>query len=475
MSQSHLTPADETFAAQIAQALGQGVLRPVTEAYLSEPRRRYQGQGGVLVLPRTVEEVAAIVRLCSEARVGIVPYGGGTGLVGGQVMPEGPAPLILSLERMSNICKIDTLDNSMVVEAGASLQSVQEAAEGVGRLFPLTIASQGTAQIGGVLATNAGGVNTLRYGNARALCLGLEAVMPSGEIWHGLTPLRKDNLGYDLRDLLIGAEGTLGVITAASLRLSSRPHQQATALIAVSGPEAALNLLELTQARLGEVVSAFELIHRQGFDFIVETMPDLHLPFGDVPEWSVLLDIGAPAILPLDDALEDLVDEGSEKGLILDGWLAQSGAQRDHFWILREAIPEANRRVGSISSHDISVPLAAIPEFIARANPLMAAIGDMRINCFGHVGDGNLHYNAFPALGRERGQYDHLREEIKTTVHDLVHESGGSVAAEHGVGRMKVADVERYTDPALLAAMRAVKAALDPHGIMNPGVILGTN
>ena len=472
MTRPQLTPADNVLAAQIERTVGQGVLRPVTEAYVSEPRGRHRGQAGVLALPRTVDDVSAIIRHCADRQVGVIPFGGGTGLVSGQVMPDGPAPLILSLERMSALRNADPADNTLVAEAGVTLQSTQDAAEAVGRLFPLSIASQGTAQIGGVLATNAGGVNTLRYGNARNLCLGVEAVLPNGDIWHGLTPLRKDNLGYDLRDLLIGAEGTLGVITAASLRLFPRPDVQMTALIAVPDPAAALKLLALAQDRLGDTISAFELIHRQGFEFIGETLPDMHLPFDPAPEWTVLLDIGAPGILPMDTALETLIDEGSQTGLILTGWLAQSGAQRDHFWALREALPEANRRIGSISSHDVSVPLAAIPEFIAAGRPMIEAMGDMRINCFGHVGDGNLHYNVFPAMGRTREDYDPLREAVKHKVHDLVHRFGGSVAAEHGVGRLKTDDVDRYADATLLKAMRTVKAALDPKGIMNPGVIL---
>lgn len=467
-----LNTADDQLAARIAQATSSDVLRPLTEAYLTEPRQRSRGEAGLLVAPRTVAEVSAIVTLCNQARVGIVPFGGGTGLVGGQVPPDGPAPVILSLERMSVIRRVDPFDNALVAEAGVALQTVQSAAEEAGRLFPLAIASQGTAQIGGVLATNAGGVNTLRYGNARALCLGLEAVLPTGDVWHGLTPLRKDNLGYDLRDLLIGAEGTLGVITAASLRLVPKPDQQAAAILAVPDPDAALRLLTRAQDELGDCISAFELMHRQGFAFVADTMPDIRMPFEVPPEWSVLIDIGAPAILPLSQALSDLMADGMERGLIQNGWLAQSEQQRAEFWTLREALPTGNRNIGSISSHDISVPLAAIPEFISRARPLMAAIGDMRINCFGHVGDGNLHYNAFPAEGKRREDYDHVREQIKQTVHDLVHELGGSVAAEHGVGRMKVADVERYADPALLSAMRTLKSALDPHGIMNPGAVL---
>ena len=466
-----LNAADDLFRERLSALLPDDVLRPAPPAYLEEPRRRFTGRGGVLALPRNADDVSTIVRSCAAAGVGIVPYGGGTGLVGGQVMPAGPVPLIMSLERMACIRSVDPIENTLVAEAGVLLQSVQESAGRAGRLFPLAIASQGTARIGGVLATNAGGVNTLRYGNARALCLGLEAVLPNGDIWRGLSALRKDNLGYDLRDLLIGSEGTLGIITAASLRLYARPATQAAALLAVPDPAAALRLLSLAHERLGDNISAFELMNRQGLDFISETLPDVRLPFRMPPDWAVLIDLGAPAALPLADRLDLLFEEGAETGLILDGWLARSEAHRADFWAVREALPAANRRIGAISSHDISVPLGAIPEFIERAAPLIRAVGDFRINCFGHVGDGNLHYNVFPARDRRREAFEAQRDEIRRAVHDLVHELGGSVAAEHGVGRLKVRDMRRYADPAGLSAMRAVKGALDPAGIMNPGAI----
>lgn len=461
-----LNPADPAFLATLPQDL----LRPVRPADVEEPRGRWQGQGGAVAVPRSADQVAALLRACAAARVGIVPLGGGTGLVGGQVMPAGPLPLILSLERMRAIRAIHPRENVVVAEAGCTLAEVQAAAEGVNRLFPLHIASQGSAQIGGNLATNAGGVNVLRYGNARDLCLGLEAVLPDGSILHGLKRLRKDNTGYDLRHLLIGAEGSLGIITAASLKLFPRPAVEGAALFAVPGPEAALDLLALAQDRLAGMVSAFELIHRQSLDFLRETLPDVRQPFATPPEWLVLIDIGLPEGMAAEAALVALAETAGD--LVTDGVIAQSESQRAAFWALREAIPAANRKIGAVSSHDISLPLSAIPAFIEAAGPALARIDQFRINCFGHLGDGNLHYNVFPMPGRARADHDHQREAVKTCVHDLVHAMGGSVSAEHGIGRLKTGDLERYGDPAKLAAMRAIKAALDPLGLCNPGAVL---
>ncbi|MEL7258906.1 MAG: FAD-binding oxidoreductase [Pseudomonadota bacterium] len=467
-----LNPVTPEFDAELRARLPEPCFGDLTPGYLEEPRGRWQGQAGLLLRPGTTDEVATVVRAAHEARVPVVPYGGGTGLVGGQIAPDGPAPVLLSLERMRAVRGIWPEENVMVVEAGAILSDIHDTASGVDRLFPLTIAAKGSAQIGGNLATNAGGVNVLRYGNARDLCLGIEAVLPNGEIFHGLKRLRKDNSGYDLRNLLIGSEGTLGVITAAALKLFPKPSSEGTALLVVPGAEAALSLLALGRDHLGEGISAFELMHRTGLEFLNETMPDVRLPFEDMPDWFVLIDIGLARGLSPADALEALFKEAVERGLASDGVVAQSDAQRQAFWAVRESIPEANRRVGSVSSHDISVPLSAISEFIARGNAAVAALGPYRVNCFGHLGDGNLHYNVFPPKGETRDAYVAHRDAIKRTVHDLVHDLGGSVSAEHGVGRLKVEDLERYGDPAKLSAMRAIKAALDPRGIMNPGVIL---
>lgn len=459
------------FEAQLRARLPDAAFKDDSTPYLTEPRGRWRGQG-LIVAPGSTQEVAQLVTDCAAARVGIVPYSGGTGLVGGQLLFDGPAPVVLSLERMNKVREVYPTENVLVCDAGVILSDVQKAADNVGRLFPLSLASEGSARIGGLLATNAGGVNVLRYGNARALCLGLEVVRPDGTIWHGLSRLRKDNTGYDLRNLVIGAEGTLGIITGAALKLSPRPVNIGAAMMVVPSPQAALDLLALAGSHIGDGVSAFEIIHGQAFDFFAEVGPSLPLPFTARPEWCVLIDVGLPAGLASDAALEGLFAAAFEKGLVSDGVIAQSLAQRQAFWDIREGIPAANRLVGSISSHDISIPLSAIPEFIAKGREVIAQIGDFRINCFGHLGDGNLHYNVFPQTGKSRDDHLAERDQIKTAVHDLAHAMGGSVSAEHGIGRLKVDDLEKYCDPVKLAMLRAVKDALDPDGIMNPGAVL---
>ncbi len=467
-----LNPADDEFASRLQARLPEGVIRPVDSRYLEEPRGRYTGAGGVLALPRTAQEVATLISEANASCVPVVPYGGGTGLVGGQVESDGPLPLIVSLERMASIRAVYPKENVLVAEAGAILADVQNAAREADRLFPLSLASEGSARIGGNLATNAGGVNVLRYGNTRDLCLGLEAVLPDGSIWNGLTRLRKDNTGYDLRNLLIGSEGTLGIITAAALKLSPIPAETGTAMIVVPSPGAALELLSMARSQMGEGVSAFELIHRQGLEFLHEVLPDVRQPFDAKPEWCVLIEVGLAAGLDPAEALATLFQTALEQGIAEDGVIAGSQAQRDALWNVREHIPEANRRIGSVSSHDISIPLGALPDFIERGAEVIGRIGDFRINCFGHVGDGNLHYNVFPLKGQNRTQSDHLRGDIKRAVHDLVSEFDGSISAEHGIGRLKVKELEHYGDPVKLAAMRAIKTSLDPKGIMNPGAVL---
>ncbi|GAA3869110.1 FAD-binding oxidoreductase [Celeribacter arenosi] len=460
------------FLATLAAQLPHGTLRPANPGELDDPRGRHEGQALAVARPASTLEVSTILKACNQASVSVVPLGGGTGLVLGQVAHDGPAPLVISLERMTAIRAIYPSENVIVAEAGAILADVQNAAQGVDRLFPLSLAAEGSARIGGNLATNAGGLNVLRYGNARDLCLGLEAVLPDGSIWNGLKRLRKDNTGYDLKNLMIGSEGTLGIITAAALRLFPQPTGEAAAFFVVPDPQAALDLLALARAQLGETISAFELISGVGLDFLTETLPDLRQPFAVRPEWCVLIDVGTSGALDPFVMLEDLFTAAFTAGLASDGVIAKSGSERAEFWAVRESIPEANRRIGSISSHDISVPLSTIPAFIPEGIAALRELGDVRVNCFGHLGDGNLHYNVFPAKGRDRREYEDIRAEVKRTVHDLVHAYDGSVSAEHGIGRLKVEDLERYQDPVKLAAMRAIKKALDPNGIMNPGAVL---
>jgi len=443
------------------------------QPYLVEQRDLFHGRAAAVLKPSSTDQVSVLIRLCGHHRIGVIPYGGGTGLVGAQVSTGGPRPVILSLERMNRIRAVLPEDGVIIAEAGVILADLQAAALAAGRLFPLSLAAQGSCRIGGNLATNAGGVQVLRYGNARDLCLGVEAVLADGSVLSGLKPLRKDNTGYDLRNLLVGSEGTLGVITAASLKLFALPGEAVTAMLTVPSPEGALHLLQVLRERLSEAISAFELIAGAGIGFLAEFYPDRPDPLSGHPDWRVLLEITGPAGGGLSARAEEVLAEVFDQGLASDGVLATSEAQRAHMWWMRETMPECNRRVGAISTHDISLPLSETGAFIAEATGIVAGFGaDLRVNCFGHVGDGNLHYNVFPPRGRRPVEFRALAGPLKTAILDLVHAHGGSFSAEHGIGRLKIADLEKYGDPAKLAAMRAIKSALDPLGIMNPGAVL---
>jgi FAD/FMN-containing dehydrogenase len=467
-----LNPADAAFAASLAARLPEGTLAPAGPRDLDEPRGRGVTPAALLARPRSVEEVVRIVRACAAARVGIVPRGGGTGLVLGQVMPEGPAPLILSLDRMAACRGLWPEEGLMIAEAGMTLAAAQAAAEAAGLLLPLSLASEGSAQLGGVLATNAGGTAVLRYGTARALCLGVEAVLADGSVFNGLKRLRKDNTGYDLSGLLVGSEGTLGILTAAVLRLHPRPAARATAMLVVADPGAALALLRLVQDRTGGAAATFELIGGQGLRFLDEVMPEVRQPFAARPDWSVLIELGLPPGLEAEPVLAGIYAAAEDAGLVSDAIMATTGAQREALWALREMIPVANRRIGAVASHDISLPLSEIAAFLPRAQAAVRSIYPFRINVFGHLGDGNLHYNIFPPAGEDRAGHAGRAEAVTRAVHDLVHDHGGSVSAEHGIGRLKAGELVRYADPAKLMAMRAIKQALDPQGILNPGAVL---
>ena len=469
MTLSTVTPE---FVAKLTAALPDGTISEAPVGYLSEPRDLYKGTAACLVRPRSVEEVSIVVKLCNEHSVGIIPYGGGTGLVGGQVADLDPAPILLSVERMTAIRAVDPDNNTMTVDAGVILTDIQDAADKADRLFPLSLAAEGSCRIGGNLATNAGGVQVLRYGNTRDLCLGLEAVMPDGSIYRGLKGLRKDNTGYDLRNLLIGSEGSLGIITGATLKLHAKPAKMATAMTVVPSPTAAVKLLQVMQSALDGLVSGFELIHGTSLEFLAEKLPDVRQPFANRPEWMVLIEAGGGEDARLDERMLAALEGVIEDGLVEDVLIAQNMQQRQDFWSVREHIPLANRAVGAVSSHDISVPVSAVPEFIQSGFDAIAEMGDLRVNCFGHVGDGNLHYNVFPTAGLDRNDMLDKRVAIKKVIHDLVHKFDGSVSAEHGIGRLKVADLETYSHPTKLAMIQAIKTALDPKGIMNPGVIV---
>ncbi len=387
--------------------------------------------------------------------------------------PGGPRPVVVALERMNRIRAVLPADGAIIAEAGVILADLQAAAEDAGRLFPLSLAAQGSCRIGGNLATNAGGVQVLRYGTARDLCLGIEAVLADGSVLSGLKPLRKDNSGYDLRHLLIGSEGTLGVITAATLKLFPLPGEVVTAMLAVPSPDGAVTLMQTLRERLGDGVSAFELIAGAGIGFLAEFYPERPDPLAGRPDWRVLVEMTGPDRGGLTERAEAVLAELFEAGLATDGVLAANEAQRAHMWWMRETLPECNRRIGAIATHDISLPLSGIGRFITEAAGVVAGIdASLRINCFGHVGDGNLHYNVFPPEGGRVADYRALAGPVVTAIHDLVDAHGGSISAEHGIGRAKTGDLEKYGDRTKLAAMRAIKAALDPLGILNPGAVV---
>ena len=465
-------PVDKKFLSKIEIACGPQVFRPASQRYKEEPRGRWIGKLGAVVAPRNVSEASKILKICSDARVPVIPYGGGTGLVGGQVGENLNSPLILSTERLTKIINIFPQEHVIVCEAGCTLEDIQNEAKNNNRLFPLSLASKGSARIGGNLATNAGGIGVLRYGNARDLCLGLEVTFPNGEIWSDLRRLRKDNFGYDLKSLLIGSEGSLGFVTAASLRLAPLPRSESTALLFVNSPKDALAVLNITQDFVSEGLSAFELLSGQGFSFIQEAMPKVQLPFSKIPDWAILIQLGFGSARSAENSMIKLYEKICCQKLVYDGVLAKSQKESDALWKLRETIPEANRRIGAIASHDLSLPLSEISTFIDRAQVELSSIGRFRVNCFGHLGDGNLHFNIFPETGKTKDQYSSQRDVIESTVHDLTAEFKGSVSAEHGIGRSKVKDLIKYSSPVKIDLMRKLKGVFDPNGIMNPGVII---
>ena len=470
-----LKPVTEKFINKLKKDLSPGVVSTVPDKYLSEPRSRWRGISPILMSPANVKEVSTILSSANSENIPIIPYGGGTGLVGGQIQDRGPAGILLSLERMNKIRYLNSEENVITVEAGVILSDLRSAAETEERVFPLSLASEGTAQIGGNLATNAGGLNVLRYGSTRSLCLGLEVVFADGSIWNGLSRLHKDNTGYDLKNLVIGSEGTLGIITAATMKLFSKPKDKSVALIAVGSPKDALRLLSAAKDYFGETISAFELINKMGIQFLKETGLNFKFPLSAVPDWMILLEIGHPVRFGTEKNINDFFENILSSSLALDGALAENMRQQNDLWAIRENIPEANRRIGSVSSHDISLPLSEVSDFVEQARIEISKLGQFRINCFGHLGDGNLHFNIFPEKGNNREIYNDIRPTVKTVIHDLVHKYGGSVSAEHGIGRLKTNDLIKYSDPIKLKFNNSIKKAMDPNGILNPGVIFETN
>jgi FAD/FMN-containing dehydrogenase len=428
-----------------------------------------------VVRPGSAEEVAAVTKLCAEAGCAIVPQGGNTGMCMAAVPRVGRSEIVLALGRMNRIRQVDPLNNTVTVEAGVVLANIQQAAADVDRLFPLSLGGEGSCTIGGNLSTNAGGVNVLRYGNTRDLVLGLEVVLPDGRIWSGLRSLRKDNTGYDLKQLFVGAEGTLGIITAAVLKLFPKPSASATAWAAVRDTEAALELLALVRRHCGDRINAFELISRACLDLVLKHIPGTRDPLAEPNDWYVLTELAdSNAGDALRGELERALEAALEAGLVSDVTIAESGAQSEALWKIRETIPEAAKgETAMLYRHDIAVAVSAIPRFIREArSALEARFPGANLICFGHLGDGNLHYNVF-IPGRARADAT-AREahDVTDLVYDIVQNYAGSFSAEHGVGLAKVHELERYKSAVELDLMRTVKRALDPKGLMNPGKVL---
>lgn len=442
--------------------------------FMADWRGRYSGLGRAVLLPSDTAQVAAIVAACAAARVPVVPQGGRTGLVMGSVPDRSGQAIVLSLRRLNRIRAIDPANRTMTVEAGCILADIQAAAEGAGMLYPLSLAAEGSCTIGGNLSTNAGGTAVLRYGNTRELCLGLEVVTAQGEIWDGLRGLRKDNTGYALRELFIGAEGTLGVITAAVLKLYPAPRAALTALVALPSPRHALDLLGLLQAHCGAALTGFELMSAFCLDLVAAQFPDLPRPFPERHPQYALVELSSnESDRHAQGLLESGVGAALDAGVALDAVLASSRQQALGLWRLREHIPLAQAAAGKNIKHDISLPVSRIPDFILRADAaLAAAFPGCRPVTFGHLGDGNLHYNVAAPVGVEHDAFLAHQAAVNRIVHDLVDACGGSISAEHGIGVLKREELARYKSPVELGMMRAIKAALDPLGIMNPGKIL---
>ncbi|HJO73925.1 MAG TPA: FAD-binding oxidoreductase [Rhodospirillales bacterium] len=438
------------------------------EAHVTERRGLWHGQCDLVVSPASTEEVAQVMSICHDAGVAVVPQGGNTGLVGGGV-PEGG--IALSLARLNTVRGIDAANNTMTVDAGCILADVQAAAEAEDRLFPLSLGAEGSCQIGGNLSTNAGGVQVLRYGNARDLVLGLEVVLPDGRVWDGLKALRKDNTGYDLKHLFIGAEGTLGVITAAVLKLYPLPQCRETALAALGNADKALALFQRVGRFTGDALTAFEYINHQSLDIAVTHIPGLKDPFEAAHECYALIELSGPD--GIKDALEQTLAGAMEDGLVDDAVIAASGAQAAELWHIRETIPEAQVNAGASIKHDVSVPISKVPAFLVRAQQIVEAeIAGIRVVAFGHLGDGNIHFNLSQPEDKDGEAFLAEWGRINRLVHDLVDELGGSFSAEHGIGVLKKDDLKRYTSAVELELMQTLKQTLDPKGIMNPGKVL---
>ncbi len=443
--------------------------------HFEDPRGRFEGKARLIVMPETTEQVAQIVSMCNAAKTGIVPFSGGTGVVAGQLSTESDNAIILSLERMNKVRDISLEDSVLVAEAGCILENIHTVAAEHDLVFPLSMASKGSCCIGGNLATNAGGIQVVRHGNARDLCLGVEAVLPDGTIYSDLSPLRKNNTGYDLRHLLIGSEGTLGIITAATLVLKPVDPETTTVLCALETPAAALALFRNVQKELGSSISALELMSGFGLDLVTSHFPTLNAPFSELKGWYLLLEASGP--LGIRERLEAALADCFEAGLLSDAVIAQSDSQRQNLWDLRENTPEANRAAGAFCNSDTSVPISKVHDFIVTTvNMLMDINPQLRINTYGHIGDGNIHHNVLPPIGISKMDFvtahPNIIEAVRMAINEATAQFDGSISAEHGIGRLKTSDLEMFAKPGKLDALRHIKHALDPNNIMNPGAIV---
>jgi FAD/FMN-containing dehydrogenase len=460
---------------QISKIVGpQGVVdADAAKSLLRDERGLYTGAAALVVRPGSTQECAAILRICNDSRLGVVPQGGNTGYCGGATPFDGERQILLNLSRMRRVRRIDSVRFTMTAEAGVVLADAQAAAAEHQLLLPLSMGSEGSCELGGNLSTNAGGLNVVRYGMARDLVLGLEVVLPSGDVLSDLKGLHKDNTGYNLKSLFLGAEGTLGVITAAVLKLFPEPQSRQTAWLAVADVDAACRLLGTARRRSGDQVVSAEYISRQSLQLVLTHVGDVMDPLGEPYEHQVLLELaGSTSDAALREVLEEMLERGLADGDILDGVLAESSRQRDALWRLRETIPEAERREARGVKHDIAVPITAIPAFLDAAKQQLSAIAAHRLSVFGHLGDENLHYNLMPPPGSPRFD-DGVARALSEALYAHVEELGGSFSAEHGVGIFKRAELERFKSPEALELMRRIKAALDPKGIMNPGKVVG--
>lgn len=474
---SDFAPPEQAVLESLKRIVGDRGWRESDDAdrYFEDPRGRFKGNARLVLLPNSTEEVAQIVKLCNQTKTGLIPYGGGTGVVAGQISPDNKNAIVVSLERMNRIRQVNAGDFAMVVEAGCILENVHAAAAEYGFLFPLSMASKGSCTIGGNLATNAGGIQVLRYGNARDLCLGIEAVLPSGEVLSELHPLRKNNTGYDLRHLLVGSEGTLAIITAATLELKPIDPVTVTAFCALPSSVMALQVLGVLRQELGDSLSALELMSDFGLQLVNTHFPALRNPLSEPNEWYLLAEFsGAEG---LDAQVENALAKCLQQDLMVDVVIATSEGQRSKLWDLREHTPEANKLSGAFCNSDTSVPLSQLDRFLTETHQAVKAVRpDLRTNSYGHIGDGNIHHNVFPPEGVTKSEFlaanPGIIDAVRHTIDDVTVRCQGSISAEHGIGRLKTGDLATYGSDVKLQFLRQIKSAIDPNGIMNPGAVL---